>query len=107
MINLIKKKKNQEVEPEGDIDVNKKGSYILQSEVEKAVKQMRDKEATGDDDAPADVLEMLEEDGVRLLTYLINNIYETGEWPKDFIEVTMIVLKKRYRIQRPLHIQQT
>jgi len=101
LVNLIKK--NQEVEPEGDIDVNKKGSYILQSEVEKAVKQMRDKEATGDDDAPGDVLEMLGEDGVRLLTYLINNIYETGERHKDFIEVTMIALKKTYRIQRTSH----
>jgi len=29
------------------------------------------------------------------LTKLINTIYETGEWPKDFTEVTMIVLKKK------------
>ena len=95
MINLIEK--NQEVKPEGDINVDKKGSYILQSEVEKAVKEMRDKEATGDDDVPVDVLEMLGEDGVRLLTYLINSIYETGEWPRDFIEVAMIALKKRLK----------
>jgi hypothetical protein len=26
---------------------------------------------------------------------LINNIYETGDWPKDFTEVTMIALKKK------------
>jgi hypothetical protein len=26
---------------------------------------------------------------------LINAIYETGEWPKDFTEVTMIALKKK------------
>jgi hypothetical protein len=62
--------------------------------VEKAVKGMRDEEATGDDDVPGDVLEMLGEDGVRLLTYLMNSIYETGEWSKDIIEVTMIALKK-------------
>jgi len=29
------------------------------------------------------------------MTKLINTIYETGEWPKDFIEVTVIVLKKK------------
>jgi len=29
------------------------------------------------------------------MTKLINTIYETGEWPKDFMEVTMIVLKKK------------
>ena len=26
---------------------------------------------------------------------LSNNIYETGDWPKDFTEVTMIALKKK------------
>ena len=26
---------------------------------------------------------------------LINTVYETGEWPKDFTEVTMIALKKK------------
>ena len=25
----------------------------------------------------------------------VNTIYETGEWPKDFTEVTMIALKKK------------
>ena len=29
------------------------------------------------------------------MTKLINTIYETGEWPKDFTEVTMIALKKK------------
>jgi hypothetical protein len=38
----------------------------LQSEVEKA---------TGDDDAPGDVLKLLGEDGVKLMTQLINSIY--------------------------------
>jgi hypothetical protein len=28
-------------------------------------------------------------------TQLINSIYVTGEWPRDFIEVTMIALKKK------------
>ena len=28
------------------------------------------------------------------MTKLINTIYETGLWPKDFTEVTMIALKK-------------
>jgi hypothetical protein len=30
-------------------------------------------------------------------THQINNIYETGEWPKDFSEVTVIVLTKKPR----------
>jgi hypothetical protein len=29
------------------------------------------------------------------MTQLINSIYVTGEWPRDFIEGTMIALKKK------------
>ena len=32
---------------------------------------------------------------IGILTKLINTIYETGEWPNAFTEVTMIALKKK------------
>jgi hypothetical protein len=67
----------------------------LQSEEEKAIKEIRDKKATGDDDVSGDVLKFLGEGGLRLMTQLINSMYVTGEWPRDFIEVTMTVLKKK------------
>jgi hypothetical protein len=60
----------------------------------KAIKEMRDKKATGHDDMPGDILKMLREDGLRTMAQLISNIFETGEWPKNFTEVTMIALKK-------------
>jgi len=67
----------------------------LQSKVEKAIKEMRNKKATGDDDVPRDVLILFREGGLKIMMKLINTIYETGEWPKDFTEVTMIDLKKK------------
>jgi len=36
----------------------------------------------------------LGDDGLRIMIQLINNTYETGKWPKGFIKVTMIALKK-------------
>jgi hypothetical protein len=60
--------------------------------VEKAIKEMRNKKATGDDDVPGDVLKLMGEGGLKIITKLINIIYETGEWPKDFKKVTMIAL---------------
>ena len=61
--------------------------YIyIYGEVEKAIKEMRNKKATGDDDVPGDVLKLLEEGGLKIMK-LINTIYETGEWPKYFTEV--------------------
>ena len=88
-----------EVETEEEIDTDEKGPYILQSEVEKAIKEMRNKKATGDDDVPGDVLKLLGEGGLKILTKLINTLYETGQWPKDFTEVTMIALKRRHKLQ--------
>ena len=84
-----------EVEPEEEVDTDEKCPYILQSEVEKTIKEMRNRKATGDDDVPGDVLKLLGEGSLKILTKLINTIYETGEWPKDFTKVTMIALKKK------------
>ena len=84
-----------EVEPEEEVDSDEKGPHILQSEVEKAIKEMRNRKATGDDDIPAGVLKVLREGGLKILTKLSNTIYNTGEWPQDFTEVTMIALKKK------------
>ena len=40
---------------------------------------MGDKKDRGADDVPGDVLKRIGEDGLGLMTRLINNIYETGE----------------------------
>jgi hypothetical protein len=42
--------------------------------VEKAVKELRDKMATGNDEVPGDVLKLFGEDSLRLTTQLINSI---------------------------------
>jgi hypothetical protein len=92
MIYLINHK-NLEVKSEEEADADEKGPYILPSEGEKAVKEMRDK-ATGDNGVPGDVLQLLGEDSVRLMTKLINSIHETRKCCKDFIEITMIALEE-------------
>ena len=56
-----------EVEPEEEEDADEKAPYILQSEVEKAIKEMRNKKATGDDDIPGDVFKLLGEGGLKHL----------------------------------------
>jgi len=56
---------------------------------------MRNRKANGDDDMPGDVLKLLGEGGLKILSKLSNTIYHTGEWPQNFTEVTMIALKKK------------
>ena len=41
------------------------------------------------------VFTLLADDGLGIVTQLVNNIYETAEWPKGFTEVTLIALKKK------------
>jgi hypothetical protein len=38
---------------------------------------------------------LLRADGPKIMTQLINNIYEPGEWPKDFLAITITALKKK------------
>jgi len=56
---------------------------------------MRVNKAIGNYGVPGDVVKLLGRDGLRTVTHLINNIYETGERPKDFSDVTVIALKKK------------
>jgi ribulose 1,5-bisphosphate synthetase/thiazole synthase len=37
---------------------------------------------------------------LNLLTQLINNVYESGKWPKYFTEVTMVALKKKPKARK-------
>jgi hypothetical protein len=69
--------------------------YILKEEGQRAIKEIKNKKATGVDGVPGDVLRLLGEGGLKIMTQLNNDIYGTGEWPKDFIEVAMIALKRK------------
>jgi hypothetical protein len=63
--------------------------------VEVAIKEVRNKKATVDDDVRGDVLKISGENCLKIMTKLFNTINETGEWTKNFTEDTMIVLKKK------------
>jgi len=41
-------------------------AHVLRSEVEKAIKEMRNKKATGDDDVHGDVFKLLGEGGLKI-----------------------------------------
>ena len=49
LCNGTKSPENLEVEVNQEVDADENGPYILYSELEKAIKEMKDKKATGDD----------------------------------------------------------
>jgi hypothetical protein len=82
---------------------DEEGPYILPSEVEKAIKGMGDNKPKGDEDVPGDVL--LGEDCLRVMTQLINKIYDTGEWPTDFTEDTILTPWSRGLLEKLIDCQ--
>ena len=81
-----------EVEPEEEVDADEKGPYILQSEVEKTIKEMRHKKATRFDDVLGDVLNLLGEGGLKIMTKLISTIARNWGVAKDFADVAVTAL---------------
>ena len=64
--------------------------------MEKAIKDVRDKEAIRDnDDVPWDVLKSLGAAGLKLTTLLISSLYGTGDWSKDFTDVAVNTFDKK------------
>ena len=78
-----------EVTSEEEATADEKGHYIC------AVKWKKNYQDEGDVDVPAAVLRLLGEYGLKLRAKLKNNIYETGEWPRDFTEAAITDLKKK------------
>jgi hypothetical protein len=54
-IDVFNRPENLEVEPEGEVHEDEKALIFCKVKWKKAIKEMRDKKATGDDDVPGDV----------------------------------------------------
>jgi hypothetical protein len=76
----------------------RKAIIILQSEVGKGIKEIREKKAARNDDIPVRYTQSDVRDGLRM-TQLINNSHENGQWPKDSTEVTVTASKKKQKLQ--------
>ena len=46
-----------------------------------------------------DLLKELGDSGLKIMTALVVKIYKNGDWPKDFLDVTMIALPKKYGVK--------
>ena len=51
--------------------------------MEKGIGEIREKKAAGNDDTPVRYTQSVVRDGLRIMTQLINNLHETGQWPKS------------------------
>jgi len=83
------------MEDEQDIDKDCKGPAILEREIEEAIREMKNGKAVGVDGIPAEFWKLLGERGNKELRRLCMEVYEKGEWPRDFTHIVMIPIEKK------------
>ena len=68
--------------------------HIDSDEVKSIIASLPKKKATGADAIPTELLQYMGNDGINLMTKIINNCYNTGELPEDFLSTTFITIPK-------------
>ena len=87
------------IEAEQELDEDDKEPTILKREVVNAIKDMQRKKAT-DDNIPVDLHKELGDSGLKIMTAPVNTIYISVNWPKDFLDVTMVALPKKNQAKK-------
>ena len=87
--------KEMGLEEERDVMEDNVGPEILRREIEEAIKHTKRNKAVGVDGIPAEFLKILGKSGTNKIVDLCNEMYRTGEWPRDFVRTTMIPLPKK------------
>lgn len=71
------------------------GPPILKAEIEKAIRSSKNNKATGPDEIPSEILKILDETSIEALQKIFNIIYETGQYPQQWLNSTFIPLPKK------------
>ena len=69
------------LEEKSGVEEDNLGPGILDTEIERALRDMKARKAVGVDNIPCELLKNLGRDGKRVLYELIRRIYEEGCWP--------------------------
>ena len=71
------------------------GPRILKAEIEKAINHMKNNKVTGPDEIAVEQIKGLREFGIEKLTLILNEIYDSGEFPEDLSKSIFITLPKK------------
>ncbi len=83
------------IEDEDTVTCDSAGPDILDEEIEKAIKELKNNKATGDDDIPAEFLKQLQPKAMREFKEICKKIYIEGKWPEDYMTSVMIPIEKK------------
>ena len=68
---------------------------ILECEVKWALESITTNKASGGDGIPAELFQILEDDAVKVLHSICQQIWKTQQWPQDWIRSVFIPIPKK------------
>ena len=68
---------------------------VLECEVKWALESITTDRANGDDGIPAELLQILKDDAVKVLHSICQQIWKTQQWPKDWKRSVFIPTPKK------------
>lgn len=80
---------------DGDMGEDLQGPSITKSEIRKAIHNLKNNKAPGPDEVPAELIKLLDDRGITVLHRFFNRMYETGQYPTQWISSTFIPLPKK------------
>ena len=73
---------------------------ILEFEVKWALGSITTKKASGGDEIPLELFQILKDDAVRVLHSICQQIWKTQQWPQDWKRSAFILIPKKGNCQR-------
>ena len=83
------------IEKQQKVESEELGPGLMKEEILLALEEMKNNKAEGVDHIPAEAIKILGENAMNELVEICQQIYITGEWPKDFLQSIMIPIKKK------------
>ena len=77
------------------INNNNEGPTILKSEVEYAIRQLKNNKSPGPDNIYPEIIKLISESNLDLLVKLLNHIYVSANIPNDWLESIFIPIPKK------------
>ena len=70
-------------------------SYILECEINKALRSITTNKASRGDGIPAELFQILKDDAVKILHSICQEIWKTQQWPQDWKRSVFIPIPKK------------
>ncbi|XP_071440911.1 uncharacterized protein [Hetaerina americana] len=85
---------------QNQVEEDNRGPGILRSEFERALKDLKNGKAPGEDKISGEVIKALGEKGQDVLYGIIQDCYESGKLPEDFKRSSMVTIPMRARAEK-------